>query len=494
MEARILVFDLGTTALKAVLYDAAIRPIGEARREWVYAYPRKGFIEHEPEEYWRKCVSAANELFDRFGGRETLEGISVTGQSETLIALDREGRELGSAIVWLDTRGESELPGLSEELGADALYEATGNTGLDPVMPLLKLPWMRRNEPERYEAAEKFLLIKEYIVYRLTREIVAEHSAQSCSGYFNIRTLDWEDNILRAAGIDRSKLPEPADSQHVVGGLSLEARRLLGLPDGVRVVNGLLDQCASGIGAGAIDARTITETTGTVLAIGAALDAFEPEKGKMLVLRHGLPGKFMALPNCSTAGVLLKWFRDNFLPAGTDYASIDRGIVARGRPDSGLIVLPHFAGYLTPVNNPKARGVIYGLTLDATPSDVAHAIMEGVGFLLRENLELLENCGIPSETVVSLGGGANSELWLKIKANICNRPMRTLRESESTALGCALNCALALGRIARVSDMPGYVEERGEIRPDAQGVAVYEQKYRLYRDLNRKLGFNPAEG
>ncbi|NLF27201.1 MAG: hypothetical protein GX592_04825 [Clostridiales bacterium] len=494
MEARILVFDLGTTALKAVLYDAAIRPIGEARREWVYAYPRKGFIEHEPEEYWRKCVSAANELFDRFGGRETLEGISVTGQSETLIALDREGRELGSAIVWLDTRGESELPGLSEELGADALYEATGNTGLDPVMPLLKLPWMRRNEPERYEAAEKFLLIKEYIVYRLTREIVAEHSAQSCSGYFNIRTLDWEDNILRAAGIDRSKLPEPADSQHVVGGLSLEARRLLGLPDGVRVVNGLLDQCASGIGAGAIDARTITETTGTVLAIGAALDAFEPEKGKMLVLRHGLPGKFMALPNCSTAGVLLKWFRDNFLPAGTDYASIDRGIVARGRPDSGLIVLPHFAGYLTPVNNPKARGVIYGLTLDATPSDVAHAIMEGVGFLLRENLELLENCGIPSETVVSLGGGANSELWLQIKANICNRPMRTLRESESTALGCALNCALALGRIARVSDMPGYVEERGEIRPDAQGVAVYEQKYRLYRDLNRKLGFNPAEG
>jgi len=112
MEAKILVFDLGTTALKAVLYDASIRPIGEARREWVYAYPRKGFIEHPPQEYWRKCLSAANELFDRFGGRESLEGVSVTGQSETLIALDRDGRELGSAIVWLDTRGESELPEL----------------------------------------------------------------------------------------------------------------------------------------------------------------------------------------------------------------------------------------------------------------------------------------------------------------------------------------------------------------------------------------------
>ena len=492
MEARILVFDLGTTALKAVLYDAAIRPIGEARREWVYAYPRKGFIEHEPEEYWRKCVSAANELFDRFGGRETLEGISVTGQSETLIALDREGRELGSAIVWLDTRGESELPELSKALPTDALYEATGNTGLDPVMPLLKLPWMRKNEPERYAAAEKFLLIKEYIVCKLTGQIVAEHSAQSCSGYFNIRALDWEDGILHLAGIGREKLPELADSQHVVGGLCAEARRALGLPNGVKVVNGLLDQCASGIGAGAVDSRTITETTGTVLAIGAALDAFEPEKGRMLVLRHGLPGKFMALPNCSTAGVLLKWFRDGFLPAGTDYARIDREIASRGRPDSGLIVLPHFAGYLTPVNNPAARGVIYGLTLDATPYDVAHAIMEGVGFLLRENLELLESAGISSETIISLGGGANSALWLQIKANICNRTMRTLRESESTALGCALNCALALGKIA-VSDMPKYVEERGETPPDAEGAAVYERKYRLYRDLNRRLGFNPAE-
>ena len=167
---------------------------------------------------WAKTI-------DRFGGRESLEGVSVTGQSETLIALDRDGRELGSAIVWLDTRGESELPELSKALPTDALYEATGNTGLDPVMPLLKLPWMRKNEPERYAAAEKFLLIKEYIVCKLTGQIVAEHSAQSCSGYFNIRALDWEDGILHLAGIGREKLPELADSQHVVGGLCAEARR-----------------------------------------------------------------------------------------------------------------------------------------------------------------------------------------------------------------------------------------------------------------------------
>ena len=490
MPGMILALDYGTTALKAALYDENLAQLGVVSREWTYIYPQSGHIEHPAELYWEKTVSAVNELLDKCGGRDSLEGVSVTGQAETLIALDKEGNAIGNAIVWLDTRAQEECEQFSREYPAEKLYVATGNTGFDPVMPVLKLKWMQKHEPERYAATDTFLLIKEYIIYKLSGKRVGEYSAQSCSGYFNIKTGAWEESILEYAGIDAAKLPELHDSQYVVGGLCEKACAEMGLNAGVQVVNGLLDQCASLIGAGAIDDTQITETTGTVLAIGATLSEFDGSTPDMLVLRHGLKDKFLALPNCSTAGVLLKWFRDEFMPAGADYNAINAEIAARGRAESGLLLLPHFAGYLSPVNNAQARGVLYGLSLDTTRCDVAHAIMEGVGFLLRENLELLEKHGISSKRIISLGGGAKSPIWLNIKANICRCEMLTLQDDESTALGCAINACLALGKIQE-NDIPNYIHTRECYAPEAGGMDIYQKKYQSYCDLNARLGFNP---
>jgi len=492
MAAAILALDYGTTALKAVLYDGELREIGQAEREWTYIYPRPGHIEYPAEAYWSATLDAMKELLARFGGQKSLSGISVTGQAETLIALDGDGRALGDAIVWLDTRAQEECRRFSGEIPARALYEATGNTGFDPVMPINKLCWIKRHEPERYARTRRFLLLKEYIVYRLTGRIVGEYSAQSCSGYFNITACQWEQGLLDHAGIDRAKLPELHDSQYVVGGLCAETMAATDLGDGVLVVNGMLDQCASGVGAGVICPGQLTETTGTVLAIGAVLDQFTGGEPDMLVLRHGLKRRFLALPNCSTAGVLLKWFRDEFCRLGIQYDEIIAEIESRGRSDSGLLLLPHFAGYLSPINNALARGVVYGLTLDTARADVAHAILEGVGFLLRENLELLERKGIHSDEIISLGGGARSALWLSIKANVCARPMVTIQNPESTALGCALNTAVALGYI-RESDIPRFVRRRSRVEPESAGVERYGGKYAAYCALNERLGFNPAD-
>ena len=491
MAARILVLDYGTSALKAVLYDEQARALGVASREWVYAYPAPGRIEHPAQLYWQKTVEAVNELLDRCGGRRELLCVSVTGQAETLIPLDGDGEALGEAIVWLDTRAQEECERFSREIPAAELYRNTGNTGFDPVMPLLKLAWMRRHEPERYRAARKFLLIKEYIVYRLTGEVAGEYTAQSCSGYFDIVRCDWERSLLRHAGIDEALLPPLYDSQHVVGELCPQARRLMNLGAGVKVVNGVLDQCSSALGAGVIDASRVSETTGTVLAVAAALDRFDGGAADMLVLKHALPGKYLALPNCSTAGALLKWFRD-CLGAGEDYEQINRAIEAQGREQSGLLFLPHFAGYLSPVNNPRARGVIYGMSLDTTRYDIAHAIMEGVAMLLRENLELLEWHQIRCERVISLGGGARSALWLRIKANVCARSIVTLEDDESTARGCAFNAMLALGML-RLEDISGLARPAQVVQPDARGVEVYRRKYENYRALNARLGFNPPQ-
>ena len=491
MKEAILALDYGTTALKAVLCDEHFECIGTAAREWSYLYPQPGFIEHPAEAYWTAAVSAIRELTERYGAEYRVTCVSVTGQSETLMVMDADGGVLGNAIVWLDTRAQAECEQLAACWPAGRLYDATGNTGFDPVMPICKLMWMKKREPERYAAARTFLLIKEYIIYRLTGRMVGEYSAQSCSGYFNIRTCSWQSDLIEAAGLDADRLPEIRDSQYIVGPLCREAMLETGLGDGVKVVNGLLDQCASLLGAGAVDGSRITETTGTVLAIGATIDDFDGSAPDMLVLRHALKGRYLALPNCSTAGVLLKWFRDRFMPEGSDYDAINREIIARGRPESGLMLLPHFAGYLSPVNNARATGVIYGLSLDTERCDVAHAIMEGVGFLLRENLELLERRGLHSERIISLGGGAKSPLWLGIKANICGREMAVLEDDESTARGCAVNAGLALGMIGE-ADVPKLAAIRERFLPTEAGRELYEKKYRTYQALNARLGFNPV--
>ena len=486
----ILALDYGTTALKAVLYDGELKPLCKAQREWTYEYSQSGRIEMDAETYWTKTVEAVNEIFDSVGGRESLGAVSVTGQSETLICLDENGKPIGNAIVWLDTRPQQEWEDFTREFDLKELYRKTGNTGFDPVMPILKLKWMQKHEPERYENTRWFLLLKEYIIYRLSGEITGEYSAQSCSGWFDINTCDYDDALLTYAGIDRAKLPPLKDSQYIAGPMCEGARRDTGIRGEAIVVNGLLDQCASGIGAGVIDSSAITETTGTVLAIGAVLDRFDGENADMLVLRHGLKGKFQALPNCSTAGVLLKWFRDEFMPEGSSYEDINRAIAARGREESGLLLLPHFAGYLSPVNNAQARGVIYGLSLDSTKTDIAHAIMEGVGFLLKENLDLLAKHGLKADKIISLGGGAKSDVWLKIKANICQGEMCTLQDDESTALGCAINACLALGWMTE-ADIPTKVQIAKAIAPTEKGMATYARKYQNYLDLNARLGFNP---
>ena len=491
MAARsILALDYGTTALKAVLYDGDLQPLAKAQREWSYLYPRPGHIEMDPELYWIKTVEAIREIFDQVGGAEQLSAVSVTGQSETLICLDEQGRSIGNAIVWLDTRSQQECEEFSRAIPAADLYRKTGNTGFDPVMPILKLSWMQKHEPDRYQNTRWFLLLKEYIIYRLSGQIIGETSAQSCSGWFDINTCDYDDALLAFAGVDREKLPPLKDSQFIAGPLCENARRDTGVGAEALVVNGLLDQCASGIGAGAVHSDTITETTGTVLAIGAVLDHFDGDTPDMLVLRHGLKGKFQALPNCSTAGVLLKWFRDEFLPEGASYEDINRAIIQRGREESGLLLLPHFAGYLSPVNNAQARGVIYGLSLDTTKYDIAHAIMEGVGFLLKENLDLLQRHGLKAEKIISLGGGAKSPLWLKIKADICQSEMHTLQDDESTALGCALNACMALGWITE-EDVPRYVQAAQSFMPSEKGMEIYRRKYANYLELNQRLGFNP---
>ena len=381
---------------------------------------------------------------------------------------------------------------MSRSYSANRFYAQTGNTEFHVNLPLLKLQWLKKQEPDRSAKISKVLLLKDYIVYRLTKALVTEHTINCCSGYFDIVKKDWSDELLEACGLKRSQLPILAPANARIGEISACAAREMDLPRDTVVINGLLDQCASAIGAGNIRAGKVSATIGTVLAVAATLEEFRPEEltQPVLMFCHTVEGKYLALPNCPTAGVLLSWFKNEFLfenEGGFD--RINKEVYRRLNKPSELILLPHFSGRLSPVVNSNARGVLYGLTLGCDKYDVARSIMESVAYLLRENLELLEQNHIFAEEITSLGGGAKSEVWQQIMADVCAREMIPLKEEESTSLGCAINAAMALGTLKQ-EDIPSLVRPRKVYSPTGARKEYYDEKYQKYKELNAKLGYD----
>lgn len=499
MKDKILVLDYGTTSLKAALYDKDFNAVSVKSFEFSYEYPAPNFIEYDAETY----INAAYKLFSEIVSEHKCQGdiaaVTVTGQAETLIPVDKDGNVLGKAIVWTDTRPHEEIEYLSQHISAEEYYSVTGISGLDPVIPLAKIMWIKKNQPQRYENTYKFLTLHDFVIWRLSGVMTAEISVYACSGYVDIRKKEYCRKFLDIAGIDIDKLPTLSDPDLILGDLLPEACTAIGI-DGALVVNGMLDQCASAIGAGNIVPGVLCETTGTVLAIAATLPDFCPENfpSPVIVLPHGLAGRYLALPYCPTAGLLLKWYKDTFLSAdiekckaeGKDiYVYVNEEIEKKGTPITDLIVLPHFNGYLSPISNPDATGVMYGLSLDTDRFDVAHSIMEGISFLLRENVELLRRSGINADRIISLGGGAKSPLWLKMKADICKAKIVTMKNEESTSLGAALGAALAIGLLDSEEDIYKYVAVKHEYDSTPDRQEKYQAKYEKYLDLNRRLGF-----
>ncbi len=499
MSGCILSLDYGTTCLKGVLYDSNFNQLAVESYNFTYEYPAPNCIEYAPEGYLTAAREVSRSLLSQTG-IASVDVLALTGQAETIVLLDKENRPLGNAIVWLDTRAGEEAKRLEETIGLKNYYSRTGIPAIEPAAPLCKLPWLAAHEPERYAKIGKVLMLKDYVAWALTGVMAAEPSVSSCTGYLNIGKRAWDDTLLAAAGIDKDLLPPLVEPCAFLGTLRPEEAEKMGLSGAVQVSCGMIDQSASAVGCGNFGGSVISETTGTVLAVAAILEAFQPEKSTMCVFCHGLPGEYMALPNCYTAGVLLKWYRDSFHGQLSDslkakgenfFAHVDQVLMTRGVGNKKLIAIPHFCGSQAPVQNADATGVLYGLTLDTDRYDVAAALMEGVGFLLRENLEDLKRNGLDADTVYSLGGGANSPWWLQVKADITGKRICTLNASESTALGAAYGAGIALGRIDKAEILRkrtiASVYEPGERR------AFYEDKYQQYLELNRRLGFYPGK-
>ncbi len=477
--------DIGTTGIKAVIFDADGRTLGSGLSEYTLETPQPDFVELDAEQYWFSTKEALRLALKQADiAPKHLCALSVTGQAETLIMVDSDGKPLRRAIVWLDNRADREAKEIEREFTSGPLFRFSGQTEMLPCWPASKLLWYRKNEPELFAKTAKFLMVEDYIIHKLTGCYATCRGLMPSSLYYNIRTKQYEKTMLDFLGIREDQLPELKDSGERIGScISNDSV----ITPGTLVAAAPIDHVCGNLGSGCAGSGMISETTGCTLALCAAFPSLVYDEQRRLSTYLGFaPDTFVLLPWAPTAGMLLKHFRDEFT-GGMTYREFDAAAASVKAGSEGLILLPHCAGAVSPVCNPAARGVAYGITLAHKRGHWARAIMESVAYLLRDNVEALRKLGAEITEIRSLGGASKSRLWLQIKADVLNLPVSVAECEEATSLGAAILGAVAAGEFsdtaAAVTQM---VRVSTRIEPGPDRVS-YPEYFRQYQKLNTLL-------
>ncbi|MCJ7711693.1 MAG: FGGY family carbohydrate kinase [Chloroflexi bacterium] len=487
--------DVGTTSVKAGLFDASGACLAVAGEEYRLDHPAPDRAELDADTYWRASVAAVRRMMAAPGvERDAVVALAISSQGETVVPVDGAGKPLAPAIVWLDNRATAESRVLAAAFADQRVYDVTGVPSVVPTWPACKILWWRRHAPDVFADTRRFLLVEDLLLHRLTGRFVTEGGVQCTSLLFDIRSNAWWDEMLEAVGIDASRLPELARPGDTVGTLTREAAEALGLSTRVRVVAGGMDQGAGAVGVGNVRAGMVSESTGGALTLQASVATLGADPTRQTpIYVHSAPGMYLYCPVCPTGGMALTWFRDQF--GGEETALAGRGgpgvydlltaLAAEVSPGSeGLIMLPHLMGAFSPEYEPEARGVYFGFTLRHGKGHFVRAVLEAVAFMLRRNVELLERAGASAPEIRSHGGGARSDLWNQVKADVCGRPVLTLEGDDAAIRGDAMQAGVATGIYPDLDAAArAMVTTRRRYDPDPGAQAVYNEAYGRYIEL-----------
>lgn len=481
----LIALDAGTTAVKTVLFTADGREVATHACEYALQTPAPDRVEADPEAYWQAACQGIKSVLRQSGiNGDDIAAVGVTSQGESVILLDAQGRPLRPAMVWLDQRAVAETALLAARFSRQQVYARTGQPEIVPTWTAAKLLWLKQHEPEIFARAKKILLVADYLVYRLTGRFVSDHALNPSTLYYDLTRGAWWDEMLDFIGLETGRLPELCASGTPVGPVTAA----VGLGRTTMVTTAPIDQIAAALGAGNVAPGMLTETTGSAMALCATVSTpCHDPKLQIGLYRHAIPGHYVLMPWVPTAGMVLRWFRDE-LGGGAGYPELSALAAPVPAGCDGLVVLPHFSGSFSPIVNPAARGVFYGLSLAHGRGHLVRAIFEAVAYMLRDNLELLEKLGGPCTAIRSLGGGARDLLWLQIKADVLNRPVIAPDGTETTSLGAAIAAAVAAGLYPSLAAATTIMVRPGRpCIPDPAQAACYEQGYQAWRNLNHLL-------
>ncbi|MBQ8759796.1 MAG: hypothetical protein IJZ20_08910, partial [Clostridia bacterium] len=405
--------------------------------------------------------------------------IAFTGQAESLVVVGKDGKPLMNAISWMDERSVIECAELEKLFSKEECERVTGQQAVLPTWPATKIMWLKKNRPDVFENAETYMLLKDFVIFYLTGKKISDMSIATFSFYFDIYKKCYWKKMLKAIHITEDKLPPLAEPCTVAGVLKADISSRIGLKGATKVNIGTLDHFAGMIGTGNICEGKITLSTGTVMAM-ATFSKKDVSDVKGIAMHYGfIPDTHIMLPVAESGGVSLEWFKNSCMK-DISFKEIDRTVMERKR--NGILFLPYLVGTNSPEFDCRATGVFWGLRAEHDAFDMAYAVMEGVGFLLKKNCEYIEKNASSLKTIIATGGGSKSDVWCQLQADITGFPVMVPKEKEAACLGAAIIAAVSDGRIESFEKAAELIEFEKVFTPsDDDTLKVkYEQFGRLY--------------
>ena len=471
--------DLGTSALKLLLTDESGNVIKSVSRSYDVAYPKPGWSEQNPEDWWEAVCSGIKELvvdIDATG----IKGIAVAGQMHGLVVLDEDDRVIRPAILWNDGRTGEETEHLNTVIVKDKLSQYTANIAF-AGFTAPKLLWMAKNEKDNFARISKIMLPKDYINYRLTGVHCTDYSDASGMLLLDVEHKCWSDEMVKICGIRKEMLPDLYESYERVGCVLPDTASALGLPEGVSVAAGAGDNAAAAIGTSTVGEGRCNISLGTSGTIFISSEKFRVDDNNALHAFCHSDGGYHLMGCILSAASCNMWFCDKVLKEG-DYAAVQAEI-DEGKPGGGdIFFLPYLMGERSPINDTDATGLFIGLRPDTTRSDMLLAVLEGVAFAVRDNVEIAKKLGIDICESTVCGGGAKSPLWMKILANVLDINLCMPNVEEGPGLGAAQLAMVASGQYGSLGEIPG-VQIRETIIPERALVEKYNKKYEKFKKI-----------
>ncbi len=444
MAELLLGIDIGTSACKVAVFNTEGEVLAQTNQPYPLYYPKPGWVEQDPEEWWHAICRGIRSLWEVPGiSPKHIAGIGIDGQSWSAIPVDKEGTCLHNTPIWMDTRARDIAERVTEEIGFERIFQVAGNAFL-PSYTTPKMIWFQQEHPDIYENTAQFLQSNSYIAMKLTGKMTQDLSQGYGIHFFDIRKGVYDRELAKDLGLSVDKVPEPVPCHQVIGGVTKEAAALTGLKEGTPVAAGGLDAACGTLGAGVCKTGQTQEQGGQAGGMSICTDQALSHP-KLILGNHVVPGLWLLQGGTVGGGGTLRWFKEELADADESFDDLTR-LAEKVPPGSdGVLYLPYMAGERSPIWDPDAKAVFYGISFDKTKGHLVRAVMEGVAYSLEHNLRVAAETGVEVKELIAMGGASNSVLWTQIKADVTGKTIKVPTSDTATTLGAAMLAGAGVG-------------------------------------------------
>ncbi|GAK31356.1 xylulokinase [Weissella oryzae SG25] len=483
MSDVVLGVDLGTSAVKVSAVDRQGKIIAQEAYDYPLSQPKPGYSEQNPEEWVNGTTVAIVRLILNDGlSADQIKGISFSGQMHGLVLLNAENKVVRPAILWNDTRTTAQTKEIAEVMGQEFI-DITRNKALEGFT-LPKILWVKENEPELFAQATTFVTPKDYVRYRMTGNLQMEISDAAGTVAMDVAKRTWSKEIQEKFGLAADFFPEIIEATDFAGNVSSAYAEFSGLQADTQVFGGAADNAAGAVGSAILKPNMVMSSIGTSGVVLKYEDNADVDyAGKIHFFNHAIPGKFYSMGVTLAAGYALSWFKKTFA-SDMDFTDMVESAAKSTVGANGLIFTPYLVGERTPYADGDIRASFIGIDGTHQRYDFVRAVLEGIIYSFKDIFDIYDAAGADFDTVVAIGGGAKSPLWLQIQADIFNKKVVSLKNEQGPGMGAAILAAVGLGWFDSVQEAANTFTEFGKAYlPDPERAAKYAQMHEIYKQV-----------